>query len=43
MISSFGDNIYNGDISIDEAEMDQRNILENMVEVNNKIRPKKGR
>ena len=43
MISSFGDNIYTGDISIDEAEVDQRNILENMVEVNNKIRPKKGR
>ena len=41
MIRSFGDNIYNRKISIDEAKMDQSNLLENMVEFNNKTRPKK--
>ena len=40
MIRSFGDNIYTGQISIDEAEMDQSNLLENMVQFNNKTRPK---
>ena len=33
-------NIYNGKISTDEAEMDQSNLLEDMVEFNNKFRPK---
>ena len=39
-IRSFGDNIYTGKINIDEAEMDQTNLLENMVEFNDKSRPK---
>ena len=33
-------NIYNGKISTDEADMDQSNLLEDMVEFNNKFRPK---
>ena len=37
---SFGDNIYNGKISIDEIEMDQTNLLENIIKLNNKSRPK---
>ena len=40
-IRSFGDNIYTGKINTDEAEMDQSNLVENMAEFNNKIRPKK--
>ena len=40
-IRSFGDNIYTGKINLDEAEMDQSNLVENMAEFNNKIRPKK--
>ena len=39
-IISFGDNIYIGKISIDEAEMGQSNILKNRVEFN-KSKPKK--
>ena len=39
-IASFGDNIYTGKISIDEAEMGQINILKNRVEFN-KSKPKK--
>ena len=42
-LRSFGDNIYTGKISIDEDEMDQNNLLENMVEFNNKTRTKKKR
>ena len=38
MKRSFGDYIYTGKISIDEAEMDQSNLLENMVEFNDKSR-----
>ena len=38
---NFGDNIYTGKISIDEAKMDQSNLLGNMVEFNDKNRPKK--
>ena len=34
----FGDYIYTGKISIDEAEMDQSNLLKNMVEFNDKSR-----
>ena len=39
-IRSFGDNIYAGKINTDEAEMDQSNLLENIVEFNDKSRPK---
>ena len=39
-IRSFGDNIYTGKTNIDEAEMDQTNLLENMVEFNHKSRPR---
>ena len=38
-IRSFGDNIYTGKISIDEAEMDQSNLLKNIIEFYNKSRP----
>ena len=30
-IRSFSESIYTGKINIDEAEMDQRNLLENLV------------
>ena len=40
MTRSFGDNIYTGTININEGEMDQSNLLENMVEFNDKSRPK---
>ena len=33
---SFGDSIYTGKISIDEVEMDQTNLLDNIVNFNNK-------
>ena len=36
----FDDNIYTGEISINEVEMDQANLQENMIEFNNKSRPK---
>ena len=39
-LKSFVDNIYTDKISIDEVEEDQCNLLENMVEFNNKSRPK---
>ena len=39
-IKSFGDNIYTGKINIDEAEMDQSNLFKNIVEFNNKSRPR---
>ena len=39
-ITSFGDSIYTGKINIDEAEMDQSNLLENMVTFNNNSKPK---
>ena len=32
--SSFVDSIYTGKISMDDAEMDQTNLLENMVKFN---------
>ena len=38
---SFGDNTYTGKISIDKADMDQSNLSENMLELNNKTRPRK--
>ena len=37
-IRSFGDTIYTGKTSIDEAEMDQSNLLGNMIKFNNKSR-----
>ena len=39
----FGDYIYTGKISIDEADSDQRSILRNTVEFNNNFPPKKQR
>ena len=39
-IKSFSDNIYSRRISIDEAEMDHSNLLENMEEFTNKTRSK---
>ena len=39
-IRSFGDSIYSDKINIDEAELDQTNLLENMVKFNNKSKPK---
>ena len=35
-----GESIYAGKTSIQEAEMDRTNLLENMVKINNKSRPK---
>ena len=40
MIRSFGESIYTGKENVDKAEMDQNNLLENMVNFNNKSRPK---
>ena len=39
----FRDSIYNGKISIDEAEMEQTNLLENIVNVSNKSKPRSKR
>ena len=39
-IKSFVDSIYTGKINIEEAELDQSNLLENMVKFNNKSKPK---
>ena len=39
-IRSFGGCIYTGKINIDEAEMDQNNLLESIVKFNNKSKPK---
>ena len=36
-IRSFGNNIYIGKITINESYKDQSNLLENMVELNEKI------
>ena len=40
MIRSFGDSIYTGKINIVQDEGDQRNLLKNIVELNNKCRPR---
>ena len=40
-IRSFRDSIYNNESNRDDAEIDQRNRLENMVEFNNESGPKK--
>ena len=42
-IRSFGSNVYIGKISIDEAKMGGTNLLESLIEFNNKSRPKKDR
>ena len=39
-IRSFGESIYTGKIDIDEAEMDQSNLLKNLVRFNNNSRPR---
>ena len=39
-IRYFGNSIYTGTINIDEAERDQSNLLENMVEFSNKSKQK---
>ena len=39
-IKSSSESIYTGKITKDEAEEDQRNLLENVIEFNNKSRPK---
>ena len=41
MTKSFGESIYTGKINIDEAEMNQSNLLENMVKFDEKSRPRK--
>ena len=41
MTRSFGDNNCTGKISIDEAEMNESNLWERMVQFNNKTRPRK--
>ena len=40
MIRSFGASIYTGKINIDEAEVDQSNLLKNLVGFNKKSRPR---
>ena len=37
---SFGDSIYTGKSSVDEAEPNQNNLLECMIKFNNKTKPK---
>ena len=39
-VRSFGDSIYTGKITIDEADMDQTSLLENIATFNNKSKPK---
>ena len=39
-IRSFGESIYTGKINIDEAEMDQNNLLKSFVEFNNNSKPR---
>ena len=39
-IRSFGESIYTQNISIVETQEDQNNLLKNIVEFNNKSRPK---
>ena len=39
-IRSFSNSIYNGKISIDEAEMKQTNLYKNNVDFSNKSRPR---
>ena len=37
---SFGENIYSGKITINEADQEQADLLEYILNFNNKIRPK---
>ena len=39
-IRSFGESIYTGKTNINQTEMDQTNLLENIIEFNNKSKPK---
>ena len=39
-ISFFGDNIYTGKVNISEAKVDQSNLLESIVKLDNKSRPR---
>ena len=39
-IRTSADSVYTGKINIDEAGMDPSNLLENMVKINNKSKPK---
>ena len=39
-LRTFGDSIYNGKTSRDEAEMDQTNLLDNLKDFNDRSRPK---
>ena len=39
-IRSFGESIYTGKTNIDEAEMDQSNLLKNLIEFNDRSRPR---
>ena len=41
MLRSFGDNIFTVKIFVVEAEINQSNVLENIVEFNDKPRPRK--
>ena len=40
-IRSFGENIYSGKITINEADQEQADLLEYILNFNNKARPKK--
>ena len=40
MIGSFGENIISGKITINDADEDQSNLLENIVEFNKNSRPR---
>ena len=39
-IRSFGENIYSGKITINEADQEQADLLEHILNFNNKVRPK---
>ena len=41
IIRSFGENIYSGKITINEADQEQADLLEYILNFNNKARPKK--
>ena len=40
MIRSFGDSFFNGEIAISEADKKQTNLLDIILNFNNKVRPK---
>ena len=40
MITSFGESIYSNKVNIEEAEIDQTNLFQNMVNFNNKSKLK---